>query len=303
MVRLRVLGRGWAAVLMAAALPALTACLPNIAPLPQGGGGADDSSPFGSPQSGDDDDSQIGDALLGLFNARLSGSVSGNTYLEVRNGSTPGEYLITTINGAGFRVHINSAGSITVLGINNELASASGSGNLIGQDSLVLNASVLGSATFPAREVTLQASRISGTDTSFPLAISAVASSVLVNQVFWGTIVTRDPSGGGVQSTLTGQQIFVNSTGTGMTLQLPSGEEFTAVFYEPLRAAVRVVADGGGAYATLAGSATNTAMDVVGRVDFDDLDNFTATLALQSPDSLGSQTQQLITLAAGTTPP
>ena len=57
------------------------------------------------------------------------------------------------------------------------------------------------------------------------------------------------------------------------------------------------------AHATVAGSATNTEQDVVGRVDFDDLNKFTATLAMQSLDALGSQSQEVITLAANTALP
>jgi hypothetical protein len=272
------------------------ACFPPSAPLPQGGGGADDIQPGVTPQTAGGD-SQLGRTLLGLFLGELSGSVTGYAYMEVREASTAGRFLMTTIAGAGFTVTISDGGAITIVGMQNELAAASGTGSVLSEDSFTLNATVSGSAVFRDGEVTILASRLSGTDASFPLGVSPDPSSVSLNQTYEATISTRDPVGG-VENTVSGQQVFINSAGTSATLTLPSGDEYTAVFYEPLRAAVRVVAGGAGEFATLPGSGTNTGNDVVGRIDFGDLDNFTATLATETPGALGTQIQQVITIQA-----
>jgi hypothetical protein len=301
MTRVRLFKRGRAAVMAWALVLATSAGCPTSLPLPQLGSGSLVSLPGASPQVDGSDGSQIGEALMGLYLAELSGSVSGHTYMEVRSGAASGEFLITTITGAGFRVSVNSSGTITVLGLNGEQAAASGSGRVIGRDSFSLNATVTGSSNFPDGSLSIEGGRLAGTDSSFPLSVTAVAPSVFLNQIYFGTITSRDPSAAGAETSLSGQQILVSVVANGLLLHLPSGDEFTVVFYEPLRAAARVVADGQEAYATLSGSGTNTEMDVLGRVDFDDLNNFSALLALQSRAALGSQTQRVVLLSNSTT--
>jgi hypothetical protein len=279
------------------------ACIPPSAPLPQTGGGADNIQPGVTPQSAGGG-SLVGDLLLGLYVAELSDSVTGHAYMEVRQASTAGQFLMTTIEGTGFVVTINEDASITIVGMLNEPATASGTGSVLGQDSFMLRAAVSGSPVFPDGDVTIEASRLSGTDASFPLDVSPISTSVLVSQGYVATITTRDPVSG-TQDTLTGQQVFINPNGTSATLILVSGDEnrdYTIVFYAPLRAAVRVVAGGTSEFETFSGSTTNTGNDVVGRLDFAETgsstDSFTATLATQTPGALGTQTQQVISINA-----
>jgi len=273
-------------------------CIPPSAPLPQSGGGATTILPAGTPQSGTTDP-ETSTALVGLYLGQFEGSVDGSAFMEVRASSAVGRFLITTIEGAGFDVALDVAGGVTVLGMNNELAaSASGTGEVFGTDSFVFTATVTGSAAFPDGTVSVEASRLAGTDASFPLSVTPSSSTVFLNQVFSGTVTTRDPISG-LETTLTGQQITIQSDGAGATIQLPSQTDYTAVFYEPLRGAFRVVEGGSGAYGTLSGSGTSWDRDVLGRIDFVDITQFTGILAIQTRGALGTQTQSVVSISVG----
>jgi hypothetical protein len=239
----------------------------------------------------------LGRALLGLFLAELSGSVTGHAYMEVRETSTVGVFTITTIEGAGFTVTISDGGAITIVGMHNELAAASGTGSVLGTASFTLNATVTASASFPNGAVQIAASRVPGTDPSFPLNVEGSEGDPVLTQVYLGTVTTRNPVTGG-EFTLTDQQIFVDATGSTANIRFLSGDEYAGPFYEPLQGAIRVVPAGAGEFATIAGSSTNTGNDVVGRMDFLGVSNITALIAVQTRGTLGTQTQQVITVNA-----
>ena len=96
----------------------------------------------------------------------------------------------------------------------------------------------------------------------------------------------------------------MNSLVNGTTVQLPSQDSYAGVSYAPVRSVVRVVANGSSGFATLAGSSTNTGLDVLGRIDFvnalgnEDIGSLSAILVTQSRDPLGFQTQQTIRISA-----
>lgn len=271
-------------------------------PIPSTGGGADNSGEFGPVQGGDGGQFDDGRDLLGLFVGKMSGTITGSTLVEVR--ATGDTFLITTIVGAGFVAAISSNGVISVLDMTGDPGDATGNGVVIGINNFTLNVTVSGSSAFGDGDLQIVSVRVPGTDAGFPLDVTPLASGSLINNVYFGTTTTEDPAGGGLSNTLVNQQIFVNSLGSGTTVQLPSQDSYTGVAYAPVRSMVRVVANGSGGFGTLAGSSSNTGLDVLGRIDFvsalgiEDTGSLSAILVTQSRDPLGFQIQQTIRISA-----
>jgi hypothetical protein len=238
------------------------------------------------------------DGMVGIYLAAFDGSLGGHALMEVRLGDGDGRLRVTTIDGFGFTVRVTNSGRIEVTGMQNELAGATGEGVKVSDDSFVFTATVAGSGVFPDGAISVEASRVVGTDTTFPLSVVPMNTTVLLPATITRRVTSLDPVSGLQTTVATGQVTITTFNNNSAEFDVPLGGRFTAAFHEPLRAVSRVVGGATGEYATIAGSAVSGNRDVLGRFDFSDVNNFTAVLAVQSRDPLGQQTQEIITVGA-----
>jgi hypothetical protein len=275
------------------------ACLTtSSAPLPESTGGPANLLPGIAPLIPTPDPGFV-DNMVGLYFAEFVSNSVAHAFMEVRLGDVEGQLSFATIDGFGFTLNVSDTGRIEVVGMQGEFAGAVGEGVVVSEHSFVFTTTVVGSTVFGDNTFSVEASRLLGTDVTFPLTAEPDNAAVLLPPSVVGTITSLDPVTG-LQTTIPGT-VFITTSGNTAEFNIPLGGRFTAVFYLPLRAVIRVVDGATGEYATVPGSASSTNKDVLGRFDFSptNLNGLSAYLAIQSRDPFGSQTQQIVTFTTG----
>jgi hypothetical protein len=257
-----------------------------------GGGGS--SGGGGAPNTG------LAFDLVGIYVGTLSGSDDGSTLLEVRTTGTAGQVLITTIAGQGFAADIDRLSNITISSSADGEGIALGDGQVLGTDSFRFAVTLADVPPFTDGELQVTATRITGTDRSFPLTVPATSLAPSVELDTGGDVTVIDPASNTLLSSLV-RDVQLTSTVPSLEVYIADSGTFGGTLIESQRWAMRVVADGVGEYATAPGSSAD--LDALGRLDFVGIgtDTFTATIITQTRDPLGSQTQRVILVDVGDT--
>ncbi len=270
------------------------ALLPLIAGCPQLSGG--DSAQLLPGFGGGASNSALANQLIGIYVGQMSGADQGTTLIEVRLTNTRGRLLVTTLQGDGFFVDIDDNADISITQTASGEGTVLGMGDVIGTSSLRFTVDVSGTLPFADGQTDWVVNRILGTDTSFPLDVQPSGLLPFLNQSYTGSVSVVEPASNALLSALSGQGIGIQTLASSLLVQFDAGGTFGGVMRDPQRWVTRLVEGAEGDFATLPGSTSNPPLDVVGRLDFTNLQTFTAVIITQTRGPLGSQQQRVYLL-------
>ncbi len=142
---------------------------------------------------------------------------------------------------------------------------------------------------------TFDCNRVPFTDDGFPLVLDGPPQTgdPIYAAAYNSLTQFYDPETGDL---LSGGNEVVDITVNGTTLRItdPNGLFFQGVFIGDDVVAFRAVTGGSGMFGSFPGSSQNVGQNMLGELEFADVNNFTATILLQTMAPLGSQTQTLV---------
>lgn len=259
-----------------------------VASLPLPGGGTGTITGLNA------DDPRVQMAITGLYLATISGDFNATELLEVRRGSQPDTWLISDITGRGWVVTMPTVSALVVAGPIDGEGTAGGQGTRAARDIFTLNVVEDRTDGAGARQLTIQAVRVPGTDDSFPLQVSGIGGAPTTSGTFAGTVQETDLTRNIVIGTRLLDEISVVVSGSTLQMALDPQPVFAGVFAGGTQIAVRVVADARPGYGTIPGSATSLADDVLGEIRFPSPERLEAVLVVQTRAPFGQREQRLL---------
>jgi len=218
----------------------------------------------------------------GIFFNRFSGAFSGTEWFQTipTPGDGPDAFRLADIFGGGLDARITADGQITLL-------DGVGSGNFSGPDRYTIRPN-LGGARF-----TFTCNRIDGTDADFPLELVSPrpANSLLAGD--WETeIIEFNPETDQPIST-NFETLSLTASGNSLRLTDNDGLFYQGVFENGISLLFRTIIPNprSARFASFPEADSNSTDDVIGAINFSDINTFSGLLLLQTRAALGSQSQ------------
>jgi|GEM_PF-2088961 len=217
----------------------------------------------------------------GLYFNRFSGGFSGAEYFQVIPAAIPGSYIMTDLFGGGFTAMVDNQGQI-------ELANGVGAGQFDDLDNFTINPNIGGTA------FTFVNNRVPMTTPEFLLELNdAMNNGSPLNGDWVNRFGTINPETG--QADVLSEEI-ISLVVDGNTVRItdPAGNFVQGVFEQADRAIFReIIPNPVGRFASIPGSDSTFISDLVGTLEFENLNEYRLIFALQSRAPLGQQTQTL----------